>query len=649
MHSAFIFSEILILITAVTVSYIAAKLLRIPAIIGYLTVGVAIGPSGIGLLSNQDHILSISELGVMLLLFTIGLEVSPSRLWKLRREALLGGTLQVMLTISIVFILSTCVDLPLSIAVVLGFFTALSSTALVIKMLQEKNSLDSPHGRISLAILLMQDIFVVPLTLIIPLLNDTADSNGHFSLVLLISIGLLIILIYLAKKVIPYILDHVAALRSREGFFFTVTTLVLSAAGLTTWAGLSPALGSFLAGLLVSETEYKHTALTEIIPFRDLFLAVFFISIGMLLQVGTILHHPILIIILCIGIYSIKSIIVYIIVRLLDYYHTTALKTASGLGQVGEFSYVLLMIAAASDILQGDVLQVLISSSALTMVFTPIVFEGVAALDRFSQTKSINPIKDDPDRSIDVKKHVIIIGYGPSGKAIAQSLRELGFDYKILELNPVTVRTALKQNEPIILGDASHTDILRALDIERAVAVVLAINDYNAVKPIVSAIRRIAEDIYIIVRVRYIADAEDLVSYGIDEIIPSEIESSIQIASRLLHYLEIPSNVIDRHLAELRQDVYSSVVEADSRKLWRLPKNCEIKTITLENNDYAIGNTLTELQLRNITGANIIAIVRSGKILDNIAEDTLEIGDSLILSGNSLQVENGLSYLVEGK
>jgi len=645
MHSAFTFGEALILIVSVTISFIATRLTKFPSIIGYLMVGLIIGPSGTGLLSDSAHIHNLSELGVMLLLFTIGLEVSPSKLWKLRQEALLGGTLQVVLTISIVFIIFALLGFPFSLSLTLGFFIALSSTALVIKMLQDKKTLDAPHGRFSLAVLLMQDIFVVPLTLIVPLLGTTSASSRHSSMALFFSLGMLILLIFLAKKVIPYFLDHAAALRSREGFFFTVTTLVLGTAALTTWAGLSPALGSFLAGLVVSETEYKHTALSEIIPFRDLFLTVFFVSIGMMLEIGAILNNPLPIFLLCFGIYTVKSFVVYIIVRFMGYFHTTAIKTAAGLGQVGEFSYVLLMIAQASDIIEGDALQVLISAAALTMIFTPFVFGGAGAALRYLDKKSDLTYQNEAFLTEGDKKHVIIIGFGPGGKAIARSLRELGFDYKISELNPKTVKDALKQGEPIILGDAAQTEILHTLDLERAMAVVIAISDYNAVIPIVSAIRKVKKDIFIIVRVRYVADARELKKYNIDVIIPAEMESSAQIAATLLHYLEIPANIIERHITELRQDVYNSDLNTKLPQFWGLQNNCEIRTITLENNDFALGKTLKELDLRNFSGTNIIAIVRGGVSLDNTGDVILQLGDALIISGTTPSVEKGLIFL----
>ena len=544
-----IFSEPAILFVTATISLVLFRLIKAPAVVGYLAAGMLIGPYGLGLLENYDQIHTIAEVGVILLLFTIGLEVSPSRLWALKREALIGGHLQVILTACISGGIAYAMGMELRLAVVIGFFFSLSSTAVVLKLFTEKGTMDSPHGRNALAILLFQDIIVIPMTIIIPLLNGGGGGALEVIMILGKSLGLMAGAMLLAKLAIPWVLDRVAVLRSREGFLLTLTTIILGTVWMTSWAGLSPALGAFLAGLVISETEYKHVTLAEAVPFRDMFLAVFFVSVGMLLNLKAIAQNPLIPIGIALGIYALKGVIVFIILKVLKYSNTTGMKSGAALGQVGEFSFVILFVADKAGVISGDLIQTLLAAAAVTILLTPVIIGGIDYLYRKERGKDV---EECPAGELAEGEHVAIVGFGLSGRMVAQVLKRLSIPYHVAEMNPVTVKNERKKGEPIYLGDASKPEILKELEIGRARAAIIAISDVDAVRPVVVRIKQMAPRCHIIVRTKYTTQYDEFKRMGADDIVQEDMEASLAIAGRLLGFLGQPVEEIKRYLERLR-------------------------------------------------------------------------------------------------
>ncbi|MBD3167696.1 sodium:proton exchanger [bacterium] len=649
--------DLVILFVAAIAAIIVMRLLRLPSIIGYLLAGVLIGPSALGLLGDPKQVKDLAEMGVILLLFTIGLEISPTRLWKLRREAIIGGGLQIAGMVLFGAIGSRLFGFAWGPAVVIGFFLSLSSTAIVLRLLSDRGEMDSPHGRNSLAILLMQDIIVVPMMLMVPML--TGEGSGPLSLLWIFgkAILLIVVVMVLARRAIPWVMDHISALRSREGYLLMVAGIVFSTAWLTMLAGLSPALGAFVAGLVISESEHRHLAMAETVPFRDLFLAVFFVSIGMMLDLRALAADPWTPIALAVGVYLGKGFLIAGIVRMLGYPGTAAFRAGAALGQVGEFSFVILLTGVSAGLIDGALSQALVATAALTMFATTGVMGGVQAMLKrsgeaaSSTTPSPEPEEAPPPEDAHGAKrdHVVLIGYGYGGRAMGRTLAALGISFEAIDMNPRTVQNYRRDGVPIILGDATHPDILRDVSIASARAAVVSINDPNALRPILQRVRHEAPNIRLFVRTRFASEISEMLDLGADDVVPDELETSFQIAARLMHTLGVPWDVVRRHLAELRSEGYKMLPSPVPLPTdMALPDGVAIERVTLEDSDYSVGLSLVELNLRRETGASVISLVRAGDTLFDPAHTNLEPGDCLVLSGNESALREAAVFLSSG-
>lgn len=555
MHETSIFAEYAILFLTATGALILFRLIKIPAVVGYIAAGMIIGPAGLGLLGNYEQIQSIAEVGVLLLLFTIGLEVSPSRLWELRREALIGGQLQVILSAGLSGLGAYWLGANFPTAVVIGFFFSLSSTAIVLRLLSDKGVIDAPHGKNSLAVLLFQDVIVIPMAIIIPLLSGGHSGFSDVLLALAKSLGLFIVAVGASKLAIPFLLDKIVVLRSREGYLLSLITIVLGTAWVTQYAGLSPALGAFLAGLVISETEHKHLALSEAVPFRDMFMAVFFVSVGMLLDLGYMARNPLPPLLIAVAVYSLKGTIVALIFRVLGYSFKSSVKSGAALGQTGEFSMVLLFIAEANGIVSPGMIQLLLSAAAVTILMTPAMIGGADLLYHVRRQDSGSPVEAAESCGL----HIALIGFGLSGRFVARVLRLMEIEYKVTEMNPQTVRQERKNGEPIILGDASKPEVLHELDVKNARAVIIAISDLTSVRPIMIRIKEQAPHCHIIVRARYVSQFDEFKRLGADEIILEDMEASLQIVTKLMDYLGSPHEKTLKQIEELRSSAVLTI------------------------------------------------------------------------------------------
>ena len=493
MHTPQLFADLLIiLLVSVPVAFLCLRV-KLPLLVGLMITGMVIGPYGLGLIRDQESIEILAEIGVLLLLFTIGLEFSPTRLHQMRRLVLLGGGLQVFLTIAAVFAVSYFLGRGINQSIFFGFLVALSSTAIVLKSYVDRNEVDSPHGRAGIAILLFQDISIVFMLLLIPLLGGE-DIVSFTSIVLQLggSVLMLAAIVFLAWLILPRFLKRVVELRSPEVMILTVVLFCLGMAWITSNLGMSLALGGFIAGMVLADTDYNHQVTTEILPFRDVFNSLFFVSIGLLLSLPALVANFGVVIALVVGLMFGKALIIWLVIRILGFPQRIAILTGLGLAQIGEFSFVLAKAGQTANLLPESDYQKFLAASVISMIATPFLIMAAPKfsfwLQKYLRDGTVHDVENVEDDEIHMtssgglQQHVIIIGYGLNGKNLARVLRSVGIPYVVLELNAELVKRAKAKGEKINFGDATRREVLSHAKIEEAWAVVLAMSDPQAAR-----------------------------------------------------------------------------------------------------------------------------------------------------------------------
>jgi CPA2 family monovalent cation:H+ antiporter-2 len=639
---------VIILLVSIPIIYIFRKI-NLPSIVGFLIAGMLIGPYGFQLISEIEHVEVMAEIGVILLLFTIGLEVSFGRLLEMKRLLLIAGGLQVLLTILISGFVFFLFNVPINKSIYYGMLISLSSTAIVLKLLSEKGELESPHGRISISILIFQDLAIVPFFILLPILAATTyTSPGTILLQLLFAFGAVALILVTARFLMPKILFQLANLRMREAFTVGILLLLLGSAYLTHSIGLSFALGAFIAGIILSETDLSHQVVADILPLKDAFNSIFFVSVGLLLNFGFVIKYPITLTAVIVGILIIKSLVVILIVKLLKFPLRTAILTGLGLAQVGEFSFVLAQAGLGYDLIQPDFYNSFLAASIFTMLITPLVFQVLPIIsNKFNFLESTSS----KQKENDLKDHVIIVGFGLNGKNLARVLRETGIRYTVIELNPETVKAEKKNGENIIYGDITKDEILHHTNLNSAKIIVFAISDPSAARIGLQNAKRLNQSIYTIVRTRYTKEIDGLRKLGADEVIPEEFETSLHIFSKVLERYHIPLNVIMKQVALLRAENYSMLTEETPTVHSMIHLN-EIlaagltETYFVDEKNPFIDKTIAEINLRAETDATIIAIVREGKTISNPSgKDNLMPNDTIVITGTHQSVDKAMEYL----
>jgi CPA2 family monovalent cation:H+ antiporter-2 len=513
---------VIILLISIPIIYLFKKI-KIPSIVGFLIAGIIIGPHGFMLISKTEHIEVMAEVGVILLLFTIGLEVSFNRLMKMKRILLIAGAPQVVLTIIFSGLIFYLFEVNIKRSIFLGMLVSLSSTAIVLKLLSEKDQLESPHGRISLGILIFQDLAVVPMFLLLPVLSVSESSSvldiARQLIFAFAAIGLIIIA---AKNLIPKILYQLAKLQMREVFTVGTILFLLGTAYLTHLLGLSFALGAFIAGLILSESDLSHQVTAEILPLKDVFNSIFFVSIGLLLDLNFVIQYPTELTAVAAGIIFLKSLIIIIIVKFIKYPLRVAFLTGLILSQIGEFSFVLVQAGKGYNLIETDVYNSFLAASIFTMIVAPFLFEITPLIahkfGRFEPVgESIKKIKKE------LTDHVIIVGFGLNGKNLARVLKETGISYLVVEMNPEIVKTEKSKGENVIYGDITREEILLAANLIKANIIVFAISDPSSTKIALKLSKRLNPSVYTVVRTKYINEIDDLTVLGADSVISSDI------------------------------------------------------------------------------------------------------------------------------
>jgi CPA2 family monovalent cation:H+ antiporter-2 len=619
---------------------------RLPPIVGFLVTGLLCGPFGFGLIDGVEHVEALAEVGVILLLFTVGIEFSVEELSRVRTFLLTGGALQVSLTLGATTAAALALGLRLPVAVFLGMLVALSSTAIVIRMLADRNELDAPHGRAAIGILIFQDLVVVPMVLITPFLGGAGGDMKDLLLVIA-KAGLFIALaVAAARWLVPWLLQVVVATRKREVFLLTIVLLCLGMAVASAQVGLSMALGAFIAGLILSESEYSHQALGEVLPLREVFNSLFFVSIGMLFDARIVLEHPGFILGALIAVIALKTLVTSGIVMVLGHPLRIALMTGVMTSQIGEFSFVLSKVGSQAGLLDAQLGQGFIAVAVGSMMLTPLLDRVAprvsARLERWlpgtyvrgrAVTATIRgqmpPLND----------HVIIVGYGVNGRNLARVLGRVGIPFIVLEMNPDSVRAERRRGRPIMYGDATRPEILRLAGIDRARVLVLAISDAGATRSAVDLARRLNPQLHIVVRSRYVQEIAALVAVGTDEVVPEEFETSIEISSRVLRRYLVPRDVVERLIREVRSDSYEmlrtmSDTHSPAVGLDRFLADLALEVYRVERNCAVARTTLADSGLRD-RGVSVVAIQRRDSTVRSTptGADMLEEGDAVLLLG----------------
>jgi CPA2 family monovalent cation:H+ antiporter-2 len=624
--------------------------LHLPAIVGLLLTGVIVGPYGLRLVHDIEVVESLAEVGIILLLFTIGIEFSLHTLLSLKRIVGIAGTLQVGFSIAATFTAARFLGRSDAEAVLWGFLIALSSTAIVLKLLGERGETDSPHGRIAVGVLILQDLSVVPMMFLLPLLSGTAaGSEASLGWIMVKAVVMLAVVLVSARMVIPPLLHQVVRTRSHELFVLSIVVICFGTAWLTSLAGLSLALGAFVAGMLISESDYGQQALADVLPLRDLFSSLFFVSVGMLLHVGFALQHAATIGLVVVGVLLGKSITGAVATLAMGYPLRTAVLTSLALAQIGEFSFVLARAGMAADLIGAEVYQVFVAAAVITMLAAPFLLRMAPTIaDGVVQLPLARWLQDraQPEgnvRSIPLKDHVIIVGFGLNGRNVARALAAANIPYVVLEMNPETVRSERQKGTPIAYGDASQEAVLRHAQIETARVAVMAISDAAATRRMVELARRLNPGVYIIARTRYSQEVGPLSVLGANEAIPEEFETSIEIFARVLRRYLVPREDIERQIAAIREDGYEMLRQLRPSPLaWhevqRHLADLEVETFRIEAEAPAAGRTLADLHIREQLGITVLAIQRDGGTLTNPWGGTLlQAGDLVITLGKPTQ------------
>lgn len=656
MEAPFLYEIVVIFLLSIAVTILCNRV-KLPATVGFLLTGVLCGPSLLGIVKDHEAIDQVAELGVAMLLFTIGMELSGDALSRLKKPVFVGGSLQISLTVLAVTGIAVAYGTTWQLGIFWGCLAALSSSAIVLRIMQEKGTSATPTGRLTLAILVFQDIMVAPMLLCVPLLAGTLDlswEKAFFSILwVVLALGGVLIFAYFGLN---RLMEAVMRTRTREILLLTTLGLCLGMALLTSALGLSLSLGAFLAGLLLARSQYSMSVISGILPYRDVFMSLFFISVGMMLNVGYFLQHFVLIISCTLIFILIKTVLTLPAVLIQGYPIRAAIMTSMSLAQVGEFSFVLAAQGLAAKLFNMDSYQTFLAVSVFTMMLTPgliALAPKVADLAGSREPKK-KETEDEPEASNELEDHLVIIGFGISGKHLAHVAKESHIPYTILEMNPETVKR-YRGKEPISQGDATQPIVLEHLGVEKARVMAIIISDPAAVRAITIEARRMNPNLYIVARTRFVTEIGPLHRLGADDVIAEEFESSIEVFSHVLAQYLIPRQDIEAYASYLRQANYrmirrmSSSVDSLEDVVGRLP-DMGVEAMRIAPNSELCGQTLKESAIRPKYGLTVVAISHKGEITSPPGPDfRFEEGDIVYLFGRKEKFYSARSLFTERK
>ena len=619
--------------------------LRLPTIIGFLFAGVLVGPYTIGIVQRAAMVRELAEVGIVVLLFAVGLEVPLGQIARLKRTIALGGGVQVVGTVLAAAGVCWAIGLPWNTAVFLGFLLSLSSTAATTKILVDHGELSAPHGRIVLGINIAQDLAVVPMILLLPMLGTQGGDSGSV-LASLRNLGLLAVVVVAARLLVRPLLRLVARTRNRELFVLFLAMWCLSLAVVTSKLGLSLALGAFLAGILLADSDYHSQAAAEAEPFRDAFASLFFVSIGMLFDWRTIVESPGTVALALAAVVVGKTLVVMLAARQLGQPGWVRLRAALTMAQVGEFSFVLVQLGKKSELLGDQHERVFLVVAVLSISSTPALYaigRKLAARTREAGAAA-GAVAAHGDggghghHGPALQDHAIVVGYGPTGRTVAAGMQALGIPYVVSEMNANTVQAEKQKGVPIVLSDCTRMSALQALGVERARIVVLAVNDSAATSRIAQLCRQLAPEAHVLARAVYTAEADGLRRAGAHDVVPQELEASVEMLVRVLRRFLVADDQIGRLVQDVRRRGGSGRVAphaaGSAADVIDFVPGIGFAVMRVQPGSVCCTRTLADAGVRRHTGCSVVAVRRGEKNLAAITPDTtLAAGDTVVVLG----------------
>ena len=614
--------------------------LRLPPLVGFLVAGVVVGPNAVGLVQHEDVVRELAEVGIVVLLFAVGLEVPLQQLGRLRRAILVGGGAQLVGTVALSTTACLLFGLELRQALFLSFLLTLSSTAAATKMLVDHGELGAPHGRTVLGVAIAQDLAVVPMILVVPLLGAAGEGASASALSVLGDLGLLSLLVAGGKLLVKPLVRLVCATRSRELFVLFLATWCLGFAALTAMLGMSLALGAFVAGILLADSDHHSQAAAEVEPFRDAFASLFFVSIGMLFDWQTIAAAPGTVAAVVLAVVLGKALVVLGAAQLLGQPFPVRLRAALTLAQVGEFSFVLVQLGEDNQLLAGSVEAVFVVAAVVSIAATPLLYAlgsrlaGGARRERTGTRAEAST----SGRS----EHAIVVGFGPTGRVVASGLEAAGIPFVVAEMNAATVRAEKARGVPIVLADATRVAVLDSLDVGRAQLVILAVNDAAATRRIAQLVRQRAPHAHVLARAVYEDDVEPLLRSGAHEVVPQELEASVEILVRVLRRFLVTDDEIGRQVRATRARAgvgarASSPAGVDEVASFLPGLSFAVRVV--QAGAPVAGRPVAASGVRRRTGWSVAAVRRGDRNIAEIHPDTvLEVGDTVVLIGPRLRL-----------
>ncbi len=645
--------SLLMSLVLVIVVLLVCRRLKIPPIIGYLITGIIVGPGISGLLSSSEQMHFFAELGVVFLLFSLGLEFSLPKLMSMKGLVFGLGSAQVAITTGVIAFGAIFFGSTVEQALIIGVAIALSSTAIVIRQLSDQHQTNSMSGQMAISVLLFQDLAVVPVLIIVPILGSDSDLGLSLLFALAKGVGAFIVLFFAGKWFLPRLFDEIARARSDELFVLTTLLIVVLTGALTYSLGLSAALGAFLSGMMLGESKYRHQLEADIRPFRDILMGVFFVSIGMMLNLSVIVDNWGILLGLLPLIVLIKIVVIAAI-----YYHRkprrrSALKSGIYLAQIGEFGFVVLSLAQQNDVLPDTTVSLIIALGVLSMALTPLLmnYADKAAKYLISNDELLTVAVPKIDHYADSSEHVVICGFGRVGQTIARFLKTEAIPYVAIERDPVRIQEAMSGGENVLFGDGRNRDILRNLAISKAKLVIITFNDSHASMQVLSVCQDIAPDVRVLIRTRDDSEMSEFKAAGAAAVVPESLEGSLMLVSQVLFMSGVPmSRVLKRIQIERKShyhfmhgffhgDESSHAMDVDLEQL---------HAVALPNNAYVVGKRIEELPLTRLR-VELRGIRRANEEFSS-PDDSFVIAahDVLILCGKPRRVERASGYLLNG-
>ncbi|MBM3324253.1 MAG: hypothetical protein FJY66_01145 [Calditrichaeota bacterium] len=654
-----IFADLVLIIAVSLLVLLLMRRLRLPPIAGFVLTGILIGPFGLGWVRQIEHVRAAADIGVVLLMFTVGLQVSLSRLFSLSARVYLFAGGQILGTCALGFAASMFLGLDLITSLIVGFAITHSSSTVILKGLSDKGELETPLGSLSLTGTLIQDIAVVPMLLVVNFLGDgQADFVAMGQMTLRVA-ALGGVLYFAGRYLLPLLMRRLVTVAVTETVLLFAILVMLVTAWLTSVAGLTLAVGAFAAGLILSETDYHPQIYAEVAPFRTLFSSLFFVSIGMLLNLNFVVQHPVPVLAVAVGVLVLKVLVVFGVALLLRMSPVMGLQSGLYLACIGELSFLVIGAAIDKQLLSEEIYQYLMATASLTLAVTPLIMQWAPSFAwragmRFPWLVDLDEKTQEGLPAGRPQPAVLIIGYGLNGHNVARVLAEAGIHHEILEANPQIVRRARRAGKVIHFGDATRSEILRQLAIHEFDSAVLAISDVAATRRAVTMLRSMNPQLHLIVRTRYVVESEDLKRLGANLVIPEEFETSLRIFSELLRHYGIPPHIIGMQIELARSESYG-VLRSDrpgilTEELHELLLKRLVQAVPIMAQSPAYKRTLRELGLSGEKGCQVIAILRDGQPLSPhmrgpLCDIRVEAGDLIVLYGNHADLHHGVQAL----